>query len=188
MTTRSPNPIDDVDAYTVIVLAGAQSPGHCVIDGAALTNRWEEKEGDGQDGDSTTLKGRKNAHFTCTFELWDEPGLGVDHFVAWDIFAELLKNSAKTTPLSALDIYHPDLARLGISAVQVEEIGQLKHDGTGGATVAVKFLEYRAPKPKSGTPGGSASGPDGSKPGEEPDPNADAKRAIEEELAEARKP
>lgn len=188
MTTAGPNPIDDVDVYMVVVLAGVQSPGHCTLSGAALTNRWEEKEGDGQDGDSTTLKGRKNNHFTVTFELWDEPGLGIDHFATWDReFLPLLKSSTTTTPLSALDIYHPDLARLGISAVQVEEIGQLVHDGQGGATVAVKFLEFRPPKPKSGTPGGSKSG-GGSKPGDAPDPNADAQKELDDTVAEAKKP
>jgi hypothetical protein len=189
VTTRGPNPIDDVEVYMTVVLAGIESPGHCTIDGAALTNRWEEKEGDGQDGDSTTLKGRKNAHFTVTFELWDEPTKGVDHFATWDsIFLPLLKNSTSTTPLSALDIYHPDLARLGISAVQVEEIGQLKHDGQGGATCSVKFLEFRPPKPKSGTPGGSKAGGGGTAPGEPPDPNADAQAELDAELAEAKKP
>jgi len=199
VTTRGPNPIDDVEVYSVIVLAGIQSPGHVTLSGAALKNRWEEKEGDGQDGDTSTLKGRANAHFTCSFELWDEPELGVDHFAGWDAFLPTLLASTEVEPLAALDIYHPDLARLRIGAVQVEEVGQLKYDGMGGATVEVKFLEFRPPKPKSGTPGGSKGGTPGGGPpgagtaggtagGAPPDPNADAKAEIDALVEEAKKP
>ena len=195
MTTASPNPNDHAEAYSVIVLAGTTSPGLATVEGAALTNRWEEKEGDGQDGDSTTLKGRKNAHFSVSFELWDDPASGRDDFAAWDIFVGVLKLSTKVEPLAALDIYHPELARLDIGAVQVEEIGQVKYDGLGGGTVVVKFLEFRPPKPKSGTPGGSkgpgAGAAGGGADGEgssAPDPNADAKAELEAELAKAREP
>jgi len=195
VTTRGPNPIDDAEVYSVIVLAGVTSPGHVTLSGAALKNRWEEKAGDGQDGDTSTLKGRANAHFTCTFELWDEPSRGIDHFAGWDAFLPMLHASTAVEPLAALDIYHPDLARLKIGAVQVEEIGQLKHDGIGGATVELKLLEFRPPKPKSGTPGGSksngsagAGAAGGAQGGQAPDPNADAKAEVDALVEEAKAP
>jgi hypothetical protein len=68
------------------------------------------------------------------------------------------------------------------------------HDGRGGATVLVKFIEYRPPKPKPTAkaqpkPGGTSAGArTGVTTVERPDPNAAAKARLNELLAEARKP
>lgn len=91
----------------------------------------------------------------------------------------------------ALPIYHPDLAANRFTEVCVATIGGVVRDERGGATVQVKFIEYRPPKPKptktargrggSATPPGSSG--DGT--GDAYDPNAERKRELEELLAEA---
>ena len=92
----------------------------------------------------------------------------------------------------ALDIYHPDLAALGITAVCRARIGQLEHDGKGGASVSVDWIEYRPPKPKKpSTPKGSAAGakpPGSSGTPDAPDPNAEAKAELDRLTQEANAP
>jgi hypothetical protein len=92
----------------------------------------------------------------------------------------------------AYDVYHPDLKTLGITAAVCTEVGQVEHDGKGGATASFGLLEYRpakkkpAKKPQSKTnsggvgglgadliAGGAAGGAANS------DPNADAKAYLD---------
>lgn len=89
----------------------------------------------------------------------------------------------------ALPIYHPDLARQKITEASIESIGGLVYDGKGGATVVVKFIEYRPPKPK---PVAKAQAKGGSRGGNSAvlanDPNAAAKQQLADLVAEAKKP
>ena len=96
----------------------------------------------------------------------------------------MLASSLEGASPKALAIYHPDLARNKITDVVVESIGVLQHDGKNGATVVVKFLEYRPPKPKPAkkAAAGKAAGTS------RPDPNADAKRELAALLAQAKAP
>lgn len=170
------NPIAQEALFDSILLAGVFSPGVVTISGHKRVQKYDVKEADGSAGASVTRKGESLSEFTCTFKLSIDPVLGIDDFAAWDDFLLLLKScTAKKDPV-ALAIYHPDLMALDIGNVVPKEIGGLQHDGKGGATVSVVFLEYLAPKPKSGSPkpkGGKA------------DPNADIKKQIDEELKKA---
>ena len=70
-------------------------------------------------------------------------------------------------------------------------MGGLVHDGNGGATVTVKFIEYKPPKPKPAAvakakPGGGKAAAPG-KPAK-PDPNAAAKAELAQLTALARQP
>jgi hypothetical protein len=104
----------------------------------------------------------------------------------------VLRKATGSKEPTALDVYHPDLALLDIKSVVVTKIGGLVHDGKGGATVAVDFLEYRPPTPKGGTPSGSkgnaGAGAAGGAAGGEQDPNADAQAELDALLDEAKKP
>jgi hypothetical protein len=59
----------------------------------------------------------------------------------------------------------------------------MEHDGKGGATIAVKFVEYRLPKKKGGSPSGSKTSTTS-----KVDPNADLKAQLDKLLEEAKKP
>ncbi len=194
----APNPFEHEELFDHVVLAGVRSPGKVTLSGHKRAEKWDVKEGDGTGGATTTRKGEKVAQFTATFSLWWNPADGVDHFTEWASFLTVLRSSTAGKDPVALDIAHPDLAELGITSVVVEEIGGKQHDGKGGATVAVQFLEYRPAKPKSGTPSGSAANAagagaaggagGGAAQGGTVDPNAEAKAELDALVAEAKSP
>jgi hypothetical protein len=183
------NPHDNPDAFDHISLAGSKSPGLVTLSGHGLAEKWDVKDANGQDGSSTTRKGKKLAAFKATFFLTKDPAAAVDDFVAWDFFLPVLKSSTSGEVPVGLDIYHPDLAELEISSVVITKIGGKKHDGKGGATVDVEFLQYRPPKKKK------ATGPSGSKGtsltekaitgGGQPPPDPD--KEMKDELAKLQK-
>lgn len=168
-----PNPVDDSDLYDAIVLGGTRSPGVVTLSGHDRVQQWDVKQADGSGGASTTYKGENVAQFEASFYLVKDPVLGIDDFADWDAFAAVIR---ATLPASgkpkAVDVYHPDLAANDIKAVCQASIGGMAHDGKGGATVKVKFIEYRPPKPKSGSPKGAKSS-------NKSDPNADLKSQID---------
>jgi hypothetical protein len=185
------NPFLEEEAFEKIVLAGVKSPGKCTIKGAKRSEKWDVKDGDGQDGASTTRKGKVPAKFSIDFELFYDPMQEIDEFVEWDGFLKVLRRPGASKDPVALEIYHPDLAELDIKAVVVTDIGGKVHSGKGSAVVTVDFLEYSPPKPKpaKGAKGGKTSnGGKTSGDAAKQDPNAAAKRELASLLNEAKKP
>jgi hypothetical protein len=172
----SPNPFDDSESYDVIVVGGRSSPGVVKLSGHDRAISWDVKEGSGQNGASTTKKGEKPIEFTATFSLVLDVTADQNQFDAWAEFKEILESTVSGTTPKALDIDHPDLAANGIKSVVLSSMGGMVHDGKGGATVAVKLLQYRAPKPTGGSASGSKSK---AKSGNAaPDPDAEAKAEL----------
>ncbi len=197
---------DHDDVYSVIVLGTVRSPGVVTLSGHDRNEDWDIKAAKGQTGASSSLNGRPVGQFTATFYLVsDEPDeSGANDFTRWDEFQRLIESCTSGPKPIALPIYHPDLARNGFTEVTNGGVSGMKHDGKGGATVVVKFLEYKPPKPKpaskaTATPAarhgvglageaGAAVNPDAEPPPPKPDPNADAKRELSELVAKAREP
>ena len=152
-----PNPIDDPDLYTGIWLAGVKSPGQVTITGLERKVNWDIKTAPGQAGATTTLKDIPPAEFTCAFYLVRDDAQGIDDFEDWPDFQRLIDSTVADAKPKALDIYHPDLAALDIKSVVKASISGVTHDGKGGQTISVKFLEYKPPKKKGGSPSGSKS-------------------------------
>lgn len=168
------------ELYDSIVVGGVRSPGVVTLRGHGRSVAWEVKPGGAQDGASTTRQGREPTEFTATFYLVVDPVIGLDEHAAWEGFAAVLRSTFDGTTPAALDVYHPDLAANGISSCVAKKIGGLEHDGRGGASVTVTFLEYVPPKPKPAAkprPKGSAlkdpNAPGGGTP--KPDPLARAR-------------
>lgn len=182
------NPIDNEDAYHALVIGGVVSPGVVTLSGFKREVKWDVKAGGGEDGASTSRNGKDPAKGTATFSLVLDPVLGVDEFAAWEAFLPTLQSTFDKAAPQALDVYHPDLALLGITAVVVEGIGQLTHDGMGGASVVVDLLEYRPPKKKAvGKSKGSKAKKQGWNPaGYEEPPEADPNQAANDELDKQR--
>lgn len=173
------NPIDQEELYDRLLISGVFSPGFVTLSGHNRTHKYDVKESDGKSGATNEYKGEKGgAGFTATFRLVKDDTLALDEFAEWDEFQPMLEDSLASKPPAALAIYHPDLMRNGFAAVTIEEIGGMLHDGQGGATVAVKFIEHRPPKPKGGSP----------KPKGKVDPNADVKAELDALVEEAKKP
>jgi hypothetical protein len=142
------SPVGFEEFWDKMLVGGVLTPGRVTISGHGQEVKWDIKAGDGQDGASTTRKGLNPNAFSTTFQLaldWDHQ---VDEFAEWDRFLPILQSSFNSDTPNALTIYHPDLAELQITSAVVKKIGGKVHDGTGGATVKVDWLEYRPPKPK----------------------------------------
>lgn len=169
-----PNAFDNPELYESIVLAGVRSPGVVTISGHDRVTDWDVKAASGQAGASTTLKGEKPAEITCSFFLVRDLTLGIDDLERWPAFLALINSTVNGSTPKALDIYHPDLAANGITSVVKSSVGGVTHDGMGGQTVVVKFLEYKPPKKVGGSPNGSKAKP---KSGADPDAAALAELA-----------
>lgn len=135
-----------------IILGGAVSPGVVRLSGHDREQGWDVKEAKGSSGASTTYTGEKVAKFTATFFLVQDAANGIDEFAAWNQFQKLIESMLLGAKPFAFDIQHPDLQRQRIYQVSVAKIGGIQHDGKGGATVAVEFLEFKPPKKKGGSP------------------------------------
>lgn len=182
---------EDLDTH---LLGTATSPGKVVFSGHDRWENWEVQKAKGQVGATSQLNARDVGTFTATYFLagddLDEEAEGQDDFARWDAFERLLKSlTSGPTPI-ALPIYHPDLARNGWTEVSCGGIGGRVHDGKGGCSHTVKYIEFRPPKPKPAAKAkpkpGAGSGPNGA--GQKPDPNAAAKAELAALLAEAKKP
>jgi hypothetical protein len=180
------SPATDPGIYDVIQFDGTASPGVVKLSGHKRDQNLDVKESDGQKGATTTWKGTKIGKFTATFSLVFDPIQQIDDFVAWDSFAEKLwatvppKSGAK--PM-AKDVWHPDLERNHFSSVILETMGEMVHDGKGGATIAVGLSEYYPPKPaKSGKAGSGASKEDPN------DPLVVARKELEATIAAGKTP
>ncbi len=174
------NLYEDDDELDHIVLGGVRSPGKCTLSGHDRKANWDVKAGQGQIGASTTLKDIPLIEFTATFYLTIDPSATDDEEEEMYDFLELVESTVSGPKPKALDIYHPDLADQDITSVVKASIGGATYDGKGGKTYVVKFQEYKAPKPKGGSPSGSSSkaGPNA------PDPNAAANAEIAKLTAE----
>lgn len=175
----NPRPYESPELFDSIILAGVRSPGKVTISGYGRVIGWDVKKAAGQKGATTTRTSEAPREFTCSFYLSDDPTVDVDQddLVTWESFQKLIESSVDEKKPKALDIYHPDLASRKIKSVVLANLGDVVHDGKGGQTIAVKFLEYMPPKPATGTPTGSKSKA-------KADPNADAKAELARVLAE----
>jgi hypothetical protein len=169
------DPVANPSAYNKIVLAGKESPGRARLNFPMREEGWDKQEPKGDDGGETVHNGRKIAEFDCELYLWKEKARGIDHFARWDEWKSILLAPVQKNAQKALDIYHPQLDGLNISSVVVNSWCEPQPDGKGGATVKIKFTEYRPHKPAAAKkPSGSTS----SDPKREPDPNQDKKDEL----------
>lgn len=186
-------PYDLDDELSCIILGTTRSPGVVKLSGHDRIKQWDVKNAKGTTGASSALEGDPIGKFDAVFTLAGDDVDGVTDFDEWEDFQRLIESTTSGPTPVALPIYHPDLARNRYTEVTNGGIGGMIHDGKGGATVKVTFLEYKPPKPKpaakaTAKPGasGAAAGPN-TKP-TKPDPNAERKRQLNALLDEADKP
>lgn len=156
-----PPTIDYSDLWSKIEVAGVMSPGVCRLSGYDRKHGWDVKNASGQDGGTTTRKGDPVGAITAQFELIKSPDGSIDDYKDWDAFQKLLESTVSGSKPIALDIWHPDLARLGYKSVVLESISPVAPGEDGKGVVTVKFIEYKPPKPKKpATTSGSDPGKD----------------------------
>lgn len=172
-------PATHPDIYRFIA-GGEVSPVPCTVTGAERKHKWEVKSASGTSGEYVANKGQAVARPVVTFYLAD-----LEDVEAWEKFQRLLETSVEGPKPKALFCFHPELLRNKIMDLVVEEIGAFVHDGKNGATVTVKFIEYKPPKPKP------VVKPDaGKKASSTPanDPNAARKAELAALLEQAKQP
>lgn len=136
-------------AWDYLLVAGKRSPGVVKVSGDGIKVGWDIQQATATTGGVTRRTGEPIKEFDAEFYLTDErDALGTTDFDRWDAFQKTLEASvAPGRKPYALDIYHPDLARVRITSATVGSIGTVALDGKGGGTIKVHFLEYRPPKP-----------------------------------------
>lgn len=170
--------------YRSINIGGRDSPGTVVLSGHERSPvKWETQRPKGSTGAFTVAQGSDPASFTASFFL-----ATLEDVEAWDEFQRHLESSLAGPKPQSMAVFHPDLVRNRIVDVVVDKIGGFKHDGKNGATVDVKFLEYRPAKPKAATKPGQRAGAQADTAGQRVDPNAAAKRELAALLEQARRP
>lgn len=141
--------------YTSIVLGSTLSPGTVTLSGHDRPKNWDVQVAKGTAGASDKLNGDAPGTFTATFYLAGDgseaPG-ELDDFEQWESFQKLIESTTNGKKPKALPIYHPDLLRNHFTDVCNAGISGMVHDGKGGATVVVKFIEFKPPKPKPAAP------------------------------------
>lgn len=190
-----PHDLDyDLSGY---VLGTVRSPGVVTFSGHNRDKTWDVKTAKGQTGASSAKQGDPIGEFEASHYLADDGGNGTGptDFDLWEDFQRLLESIVDGPQPKALPIYHPDLARQHYTEVSVKSIGGMIHDGMGGATVKVKFIEYKPPKPKPAAkaqPKPYAQGNEGDigtgRRVSADDPNAAAKRELAGLVEEAKRP
>jgi hypothetical protein len=180
MAVGALNPIEQPDAWNTVRIQGMDTPGKCEVKGFSRKVDWDTKVGKGTAGATETVKGLPPAEGTIDFWAWE-----IAHFAVWDaLLTEILFDPTKQTK-QANSIFHPALADIGVSSVNVEEIGQWEHEGGTLFRRTLKLLEFAPPPAASATqtPTGADSG-SASVPGAPQDP---ATVALQKEAAELTK-
>lgn len=155
----SPNPLDDDDLYESVVLGGVRSPGKVTLSGHDRKIGWNIQKGSAQKGASMTRSSEDPIEFTASFYLVKDESQGIDDFAGWPAFLAIVNSTVSGPTPKAFDIYHPDLAEQDIKSVVKGTVMGTVHDGKGGQTRAVKFLEYMPPQKSGGAPSGSKTAP-----------------------------
>lgn len=151
------NPLTDPCDY--ILLAQQKSPGVARVEGAALVRKWDKIQGYGISGSYNIFKGSDLSEFVVKIRLW-EP----EHFNAWDTWKKLpdklpTRRGGSGKDTGNLDIWHPELEDVGITAVCVAKRGQLVQVEHGVWEAQIDFMEFRRPKFTLAKPEGAAATP-----------------------------
>ena len=154
------DPLNDPDLYDHIELGDVESPGVVTLSGHDRKIGWKVNSGSAQSGATTVRTCDDPVEFLASFYLADE-----DDFNDWPAFLAVVNATVATPTSKAVDIYHPDLAENGIKSVVKATVMGTVHDGKGGQTRAIKFLEYKSPRKAGGSPNGSKAA------SKAPDPN-----------------
>lgn len=137
------------EQWDVLHIGDMRSPGVVRLSGPGMVYGWDIQNASAQAGAVTKRTNEPLKEFDAEFELSNETDdYGFSDFDRWGEFQPYLEAMVanKAKPF-ARDIYHPDLARVHITAVTLKSIGLLQPDGKGGGKIKVQFIEHRPPKP-----------------------------------------
>lgn len=187
MSSGALDPITNGQAWDVLRVGQATSPGIAIVGEAKRKFQWDKKQGKGTNGFTSTYVGLPPVEASVEFLLWS-----AEHFTEWETFRALLKYDSTKKAIQAVDVFHPAWADIDFKSVVTESIGSIVHKGKGLYSITVEFSEYRPAPKKSAvsTPTHSeATKGNETTPGTQPDPVGDAQqKEIAELLKQATAP
>lgn len=152
---------DEPDAWDTAWVGGHRLPGLCRVEGSAK-RRVDQKRKSGHNGVSVTYTGDDAAKFTIHVTLWTAEQLSQMADILKSLRSSAndapgVKPSKSKFPKGVLDVRHPALALLGITAAHLVEYDAPKQDGgpaSGKYVMGLRFLEHtRSPgSGKASTP------------------------------------
>lgn len=136
--------------WEVFRIGDMRSPGVCRVSGPGIVIGWDIQNASAQSGALTKRINEPLQEFEIEVELSNETDeYGFSDFDRWDDFQAYLEEMvAPGKKPFARDVYHPDLARVHITAATLKSIGLIALDGRGGGKVKAQFIEFRPPKPQ----------------------------------------
>lgn len=143
------DPEHGAELWEVLRIGTMRSPGVARVSGPGLVVGWDIQNASAQSGAVTKRINEPLKEFEIEIDLSNEQDeYGFSDFDRWDEFQAYLEEMiAPGKKPFARDVYHPDLARVHITAATVKSIGMVALDGRGGGKVKVQFIEHRPPKP-----------------------------------------
>lgn len=167
------SPLTSPQAWDVLQVGQSMSPGVAIVGEVKRAAEWDVKKGKGTYGAFVTYVGRPPGKASVKFLLWLPR-----HFTEWETFRPLLKYDPTKKAVQAVDVFHPAWSDIDFKSVVVESVGSIVHEGKGLYSITVEFLEYFPPPKRSAasTPTRSDPTKDGTTPGTQPDPVADAQQ------------
>ncbi len=177
----SASPLVDPNAWSSITIAGVtvgpkDGSGKIVLKRAGRPYKWQIKDASGQEGGTSTYRGKKPPEWEIEFHLWTDR-----HFTVWQQLSlgNFVYDASKTS-VDPVDVYHPGLAMVGISQLLVDHLSVPEQQGDRKLWIAtLKVHEYFPPIATNVTqsPSGSA-GTNPNPPGEPPDTGLAAAQAY----------
>jgi len=185
------DPTTNPNAWMVLLVENQPTPGWITsMTGFGLKTGWDVKTGKGAKGASITLTNQPPSKGSITWTVGGQyaPLL----FSKWAEFLPKFKYQPdKNLPTSAVAVYHPALADVGVTSVVVEEIGIWQHMGRQKYERKIDFIVWTPPPASSivSTPSRAREVSAPSVKGAPPDPISDEiQRRIARHLKEAQAP
>lgn len=142
------------DPVDYILLGGVRSPGLADVEKGNSPRAWAERIGYGLSGATTIFRGVRLSHFAVRFRLYTN----LD-WAQWPSFAAMMAKPPLGERPRQLEIWHPILEDLGITACGVEDIKQPVQIADGVWQHEVLFIEYRKLQPALSRPDGARAAP-----------------------------
>lgn len=137
-----------------VLIAGRRSPGIADLSRAGSPRTWDERKGYGLSGATSIFRGVRLSHFVLKLRLYTS-----EQFAEWASFSVLVQKPPVGERPRQLEIWHPILEDLGITACGVEDVSQPVQTADGEWTIEIALIEYRKLTPALSRPDGAQARP-----------------------------
>ena len=155
-----PSPFDHPEIWNSINVNGytwdqASGGGYILVRRAKRAFKWDNKNPAGQIGQNQNFRGLNFPQFELVFHFWDTRGWNYWQFYSKAVFLFDVSKLPPGVAPPAVNVYHPSLAALSISALIIHDCGAAEPLNEGGefrATVTVEEFKPIVPKAVSASP------------------------------------